>query len=172
MKSIEDLEIILVDELIEHLKNITSIELNNKEYYNSILGDTSSILAALLWSHLKKDFTEWYKSKWIDDSLLIDVKCKSNTLFIDGVMIWGIRTSTQQWVDLFQFQAKLIQKNLAKYKIMFCDIGEHKTITYEEFKKNRFYQYSSHKDWKYIVENTYSLNDRQETNINHTIIIK
>lgn len=148
MKSIEEIEVMLIDELSSHLRE--SEPFVEEEYYNEKLGDTSFLLAGLLGSHLKlKD--NWNSEKWFDDSLLIKLKMDEGEIFISGVMIWGVESTTEQWVSPFHFKFYKSELNLIKYSFLFEDLAK-PSIPYEEFKANLFYWNHDEVNWKYIIE--------------------
>jgi len=159
MKSVEEIQSMLVSELRNRLNSIKSFPLH-LNYYNEILGDTSFLLAGLLGALLKNEANNWDHNRWIDDSLLTKVKVDGNVLSIWGVIIWGIENVSEQWTEPFYFQITLNKKAFSKYIFMFGDLHTH-SIPYEEFKQNRdywdkeFFMNSnwnpSERNWKYII---------------------
>jgi len=160
MKSLEEIQEMLIYELCNSLKNLnTGIESN---YYNEVMGDTSFLLAGYLEKQLRKDFQDWNKKRWIDDSLLTKVKLIENKLSIWGVMIWGVKNSTEQWTEPFYFNVFLngSQTDFIKSILLFGD-ENCSEIAYEEFNQSRsfwdvgYYSNDSwhpfERDWKYII---------------------
>lgn len=147
----------LVCELVNHLDNIKSIS-QKVVYYNEILGDTSFLLAGLLESLLKKNFSDWDKKRWIDDSLITKVVIQNNKLTIEGVMIWGIENTTEQWTYPFSFQIELLKEEMSfrRFTFLFCDLDNHE-IAYEEFRVNRDYWDKSSRNWKYVINSDKNL---------------
>jgi hypothetical protein len=153
MKSIEEIQTMLVSELSNSVSRVKSMS-SNLEYYNEILGDTSFLLAGLLDSLLKlKD--DWDSKKWIDDSLLMKVNLNQNRFSIWGVMIGGVENVTDQWTDPFYFEIELnkAKSDFNEYTFLFSDLYKSE-ISYEEFRDNRSYwrpSTSNERDWKYVI---------------------
>lgn len=144
----------LVCELIDHLDKIKSI--NQKlVYYNEILGDTSFLLAGLLESILKKNFSRWDNEKWIDDSLITKIMAIDNNLKIDGVIIWGRKNTTEQWTEPFFFEIELLKEEVSfkKFTFLFSDL-DNPEATYEEFRDHRDHWTTSNRNWKYIIRSS------------------
>lgn len=163
MKSLEEIQEMLILELCNSLKSFNSgIEM---DYYNEELGDTSFLLAGYLEKQLRKNFQDWNKEKWIDDSLLTKINIDENKLSIWGVMIWGVKNLTEQWTEPFYFNVVLndCQTDFIKSTLLFGD-ENCSEITYEEFNQNRDFwdvgYYSNEdwhpfeRDWKYIINSS------------------
>jgi hypothetical protein len=159
MKSIEEIEKILVDELVESI-NKNDIKSNNG-YYNESYGDTSFLLAKLIELQLKKKYNDWNESdRWLDDCLLTKIYFLNHRFFIWGIMIWGIDNTTSQWTDPFYFELELNDafNDFSEYVICFKDLNT-KEISYEDFRNNRSYwnqkKYeswnASEKNWAYKI---------------------
>lgn len=154
MKSTKEILGMLVHELINHLDKIKSIN-PTSVYYNETLGDTSFLLAGLLESLLKENFSEWDKRKWIDDSFITNVIIQSHKLIIEGVMIWGKMDTTEQWTEPFSFEIELLKDKTSfkEFTFVFGDLNNSE-ITYEEFRNNRDYWFASNRNWKYIINSS------------------
>lgn len=152
MKSTKEIASMLGEELFDHLDKIESNNLQSG-YYNNVLGDTSFLLAGLLYSVLKAKYNDWGGDKWIDDSLLTDVRVKESELIIEGVMIFGRQSTNQQWVDLFFFAIKLIEEigvDTNSFSFLFGTTDNY--ISYEDFIGGRkVFEKPLNKDWKYKV---------------------
>jgi hypothetical protein len=150
MKSIEEIQVMLVNELWSCLDKIKPMK-SGVDYYNEILGDTSFLLAGLLGALLKLR-EDWDSKKWLDDSLLTDVKLDKNRLSIWGVIIWGIENTTEQWTDPFYFGIELgnSESDFNEYTFLLGDLNKPE-ISYEEFGMNRNYWKQTERDWKYII---------------------
>jgi hypothetical protein len=150
MKQLEEIEQMLISEIHSNIDKIEILECN-LEHYNEILGDTSFLLASILNSLLNSN-EDWDSKKWIDDSLLTEVKLDGNKLSIWGIMIWGIENTTEQWTDPFYFEIKLKQNTLGfnEYTFLFCDLDKSE-ISYEDFSMNRNYWNPTERNWKYII---------------------
>ena len=151
MKSVEEIQVMLVSELWNCLSRIKSIRLG-LDYYNEIMGDTSFLLAGLLGSLLSSK-GDWDYNKWMDDSLLAKVKLNENKLSIWGVMIWGIENTTEQWTDPFYFEIELNQTepDFKEYTFLFSDLNKSE-IPYEEFSENRnYWEPSNEREWEYVI---------------------
>ncbi|ROI02150.1 MULTISPECIES: hypothetical protein [unclassified Chryseobacterium] len=145
MKSVEELQSLLLLEIIQSISHIKSIPITN--YYNEIMGDTSILLTSLLEEHLL-ECSDWDSNKWLDDSLLTDIKLLSNNKFsIKGIIIWGRNNTSEEWTEPFSFEIK-ISDELKHYDFLFGDANKPE-ISYDEYKVNR--NYWSHKiiHWKY-----------------------
>jgi len=173
MKSIDEIQKMLVSELWKSLERIRSINLN-LDFYNKILGDTSFLLAGLLELLLKNKYHDWDSKKWIDDSLITKVKLINYSLSIWGVMIWGITSETEQWTEPFYFEIELDPKkmNFSSYTLLFCDV-ENPEITYENFKQrpdnwdNKLHKDNNldsiERNWKYIINIKNELDESSST---------
>jgi hypothetical protein len=142
----------LVFELFNSLEKVRRIN-TKPQYYNDILGDTSFLLAGLLDSLLKRDYNDWDKDKWIDDSLLTSSVIENNTLTLGGVMIWGRDNTTEQWTDPFSFRIELFEKEKSyrELTLLFSD-WDTPEITYEQFRDNRdCWAAFTDRNWKYII---------------------
>ena len=167
MKSLGELEQMLVTELVESKDKISKI--SNITYYNEYLGDGSILLSSILAEHLLGG-GNWAIEKWFDDSILTKMRVSENKYAIWGIMIWGRENSSQQWVDPFYFEIQLTENSseFSEYTFLFSEEG-HQEITYDEFNKNRnifdrsFYKNKdwnpSERNWKYIIhsKNNYSV---------------
>lgn len=160
MKSIEEIQTILVFDLLEYSNSIKSIKPKG-DYYNESLGSVSFLLAGLLGSLFKKNVTDWDSNKWIDDSLLKNVKAENNILSIAGVMIWGKENTTKQWTDPFHFEIELMekQKDFKKLTFLFCD-SDKPAISYEDFKFNRYHWHKTNRNWRYILNSENKMAER------------
>lgn len=150
MKSIEEIQLMLVNELWSYLDKIKYLKIEG-DYYNSTLGDTSFLLSGLLGALLKLR-GDWGLSKWLDDSLLVDVKLNKSKLSIWGVMIWGVESTTEQWTDPFYFEVELgnNESEFTEYTFLLGDLNKPE-ISFEEFRMNRNYWGQNERDWKYII---------------------
>lgn len=162
MKTIEELEIFLIEEI---KRNKSSIENHlGEKYYNKISGDISPLLTSILFEHLlyRKD---WDKNKWLDDSLLTKIKYSGNSISIWGVTIWGKEGTSSQWTSPFYFKAIMNTSNSFKeYSFLF---GDEEEVSYEDYKKNRsvwdsdFYSDKrwdpSERNWTYIIHKSNSV---------------
>ena len=154
MKNINEIILMLVSELTSHLDKIKSIK-EPLVYFNEILGDTSFLLAGLLESLLKKRFNEWDNRRWIDDSLVTKTIMVNNKLKIEGVMIWGMKNTTDQWTEPFIFEIELLNEevNYREFVFLFGDLDKAE-ITYEEFRDNRSYWTVNNRNWRYIIKSS------------------
>jgi hypothetical protein len=153
MKSTKEITSMLVYELVNH---VDKLKLNNqvRGYYNEILGDTSFLLAGLLESLLKKEFSEWNRNgKWIDDSLISNVTINNDKLNLDGIMIWGMENITEQWTDPFSFSIELVREEMSfkEFTFLFGDLNT-PSITYEQFTHDRGYWIKNKRGWKYVIK--------------------
>ena len=157
MKSTKEIASMLGEELVDHLDKIESGNFqsgyNNN---NNVLGDTSFLLAGLLYSVLKTKYKDWGDDKWIDDSLLSDARVKGSEVIIEGVMIFGRQGTNQQWVDLFYFTIKLAEEvgvDTDSFSFLFGTTDKY--ISYEDFiEGHKVFDKSLTKDWKYKVIST------------------
>ena len=151
MKSLEEIQTMLVNELWNSLDNLKA--LNSKpDYYNTTLGDTSYLLAGMLGKHMAMN-KDWPANQWFDDCLLTDVKQVSNRLSIWGITIWGRDNTTEQWTDPLLFKVELgnTKPGFNRYTLMFGDSNKPE-ITYEEFIMNRSYwEEGKARDWKFTI---------------------
>ncbi|WP_460473296.1 hypothetical protein [Emticicia fontis] len=139
------------------LKTIHSIEKSTYPdyYYNEIFGYTSSILAGILEQLLNESYN-WgtYTGKWMDDALIEDFNLYENKLSINGVMIWGIRHTTEQWVEPFYFDVTLRKNknskkvNMSIYNLYFGNT-DNPAIPYSYFTKKREYWQQDLRNWAY-----------------------
>lgn len=153
MKSIKEIQEMLVSELLKSLVNVNKSLKLNLGYYNETLGDSSFLLAGLLGQILKKRYNDWDIRKWMDDCLLTNIKLNNNILSISGVMIWGIENMSEQWTEPFYFEMKLNhdQTDFIKYTFLFSDL-DNTEISYDEYRHNRSYWKSLlERNWKYII---------------------
>lgn len=160
MKSIEEIEEMLVDEINNKIGLLNSnIELDN---YNELMGDVSFLLSGVLELKLKECFSDWLPEKWLDDSLLSRVIHNGKKISIWGIMIWGKEDTTEEWTDPFYFEMILNENSCDFLEYTFLFSEEFDTeVTYEEFNQNRnmwdrnFYLNEtwnpSDRDWKYII---------------------
>lgn len=151
MKPIKDIISMLVNELINHIDKIDSKRII-QIYYNDILGDTSFLLAGLLESLLKKNYSDWSNKKWIDDSLITKVDLRNDILKISGVMIWGIENKTEQWTEPFLFEITLVKQKASfkEFTFLFGDLN-FQALIYESYKDNTDYWKNTDRNWKYII---------------------
>lgn len=161
MKSIEEIENMLVEELCASADNVECMD-KSKRYFNDCVGDASFILAALLHQHLKLSKFDWCKKKWIDDCLLSKIQKNENEVCIWGVMIWGREGVNSQWVEPFFFKIDLdCNGGQSDYIIMFGS-ADHPELKYEDFLQNREYWDVDYyvdenwdpyvKSWRYVIE--------------------
>ncbi|WP_326982724.1 hypothetical protein VUJ46_21630 [Chryseobacterium sp. MYb264] len=115
-------------------------------YYNESLGDTSFLLAGLLYSLTKED-SNIDKTIWIDDSLITKVNRVDNIILIEGIMIWGKNNTTEQWVDPFKFKMNF-NSNFIDLIFLFKD-SDLSEISYENFRDNRDYYSNEIESWKH-----------------------
>jgi hypothetical protein len=161
MKSIEEIQNILVNELWDNLDKIKSAK-PNLAYYNEFLGDTSFILVGLLELLLISRFSDWDKYRWIDDCLITKVKTNDSLLSIWGIVISGIKDGTGQFTEPFYLEIELNQNtcDFNRYLFLFSDLNR-PVLSYQSFRENRDYwdkQYYktdywdvSERYWKYII---------------------
>ena len=151
MKSIEEIQEMVETEITKYL-NKDICPQQNENYLNSMLGDTSFLLAGLLDSLLKREASDWDHSKWIDDCLINEVDKSNNKIGISGIMIWGKLNTTEQWTDPFYFELRLPrdEANSKRHTFLFSDL-KHEEITYRSFRENRNYWDATERNWKYII---------------------
>lgn len=151
MKSIKEIITMLATEIAEHSDNIKSMNIK-PIYYNEILGDTSFLLASLLESLLVRNFNDWDKKNWIDDSLITHAQIQDSKLSLEGIIIWGKENTTEQWTNPFALEMEFLKDkmSLKRFTFWFCDLDNHE-IPYEEFNKLRDYWNNGTKNWKYII---------------------
>jgi hypothetical protein len=141
MKSLEELQNLLLLEVTQNIKNIKFAD--HIDYYNEIMGDTSILLTSILEEHLL-ECKNWDKNKWLDDCLLTNVRLLQNDSFsINGIMIWGRNDTLEEWTEPFYF-AMQTSNTRHRYEFLFGDI-DNPAISYEEFSMDRNY-------WKYKIE--------------------
>lgn len=103
---------------------------------------------------LKNNISEWdWEAKWLDDSLITQVRLCGNRLILRGVMIWGRPGTTEQWVDPFAFEIEPFFNGTATrhFTFSFCENAESE-VTYEEYKnKPTFEGNEKGMMWKYII---------------------
>jgi hypothetical protein len=151
MKTLKEIITMLVSELIAQIDNIKSTKA--LVYYNEILGDTSFLLAGLLDLLMKKKFSDWDIQKWFDDCLITNVSIQSNMLKIDGVMIWGLNNTTEQWTEPFIFEIELLTEKSSYVDFTFSFGNLYfAEITYEKFVNEREYWVNKSNNWKYIIK--------------------
>jgi len=155
LKSKEEIELILFEEIWIYIEKIESNALIS-ETYNHILGDVSFILSGLL-NEILKTKEGWDKSKWIDDSLIEELVLKKNKLIFSGVMIWGIHDSTEQWVDHFKFETDLGQKSpeFINYTFLYEDLDS-RPLLYEDYKTTRSDKNLENINWRFILNRKYT----------------
>lgn len=153
MKSTKEIALMLGEELSDRLKNVKT-DKSNSGYYNELLGDTSFLLAGLLYSALKSQYRDWREDKWIDDSLLTDVRVKESGVTIEGIMIFGRQGTNQQWVAPFVFTIKLVEGmeiDTNSFSFLF-GTADDRYVSYEDFMGgSEVFDLSSNKDWKYKI---------------------
>ena len=152
MKSINELEKLLVSELWDSLDSVRHSE-GRPDYYNELMGNTSGLLAAILDSWLKNKDKDWASSgKWMDDSLLTDVELDNNHIEIRGVMISGKGGITEQWTDPFYFEIDLNPAESAsnEYVFLFGD-RDKPGVSYDTFRFNRDAWNGKETKWKYVI---------------------
>ena len=158
MMSIEELEDNLVSELHDSLDGIRAYG-QETDYYNECMGDTSVLLAVLLDSLMNAQVAEWRGSgKWIDDSLLTDVERDGDHLAIEGIMIWGIGGTTEQWTEPFYFEIELdvLKKGYNEYIFLFGD-QDKSEVDYGYFSLHRHFWDGDQRRWKYYINSIASL---------------
>lgn len=150
MKSVKEIQRMLVEELWSHSSKFKSDD-SELDYYNRTLGDTSFLLAGLL-DTLLKSMDSWDTKRWIDDALLTEVKWDDEKLSIEGVIIWGIEDSTDQWTEPFYFEIELtrIGQGFKEYTFLFGDLDKPE-ISYEDFNLNRSHWKYHKRNWKYEI---------------------
>ena len=155
MKSPQEIYKMLLNEIIENEHSILSAD-RNSIYFNQQAGDTSFLLAGLLDSLLKRDFEDWDKDRWIDDSLLMRIEIENKIAVIDGVMIWGIENSTGQWTDPFHFEMNFAS-NLSHHSVtfLFADL-DNPELTYEEFSHDRQHWNPRDRNWRFIIASKFA----------------
>lgn len=153
MKSIKEIALMLGEVLADHLKNVKT-DKSNSGYFNELLGDTSFLLAGLLYSVLKSKYRDWREDKWIDDSLLTDVRVKESGVTIEGIMIIGRQGTSQQWVAPFVFTINLVEGveiDTNSFSFLF-GTADDRHVSYEDFiGRSEVFDLSSNKDWKYKI---------------------
>ncbi|MCS3533014.1 hypothetical protein [Chryseobacterium sp. JUb7] len=154
MKSTNEIAEILLEELQD---KINKINLKDTIYYNEFLGDTSFLLAGLLYSLIKED-SNIDNTIWIDDSLITKVNRFDNIILIEGIMIWGKDNTTEQWVDPFKFNMNF-NNNFIDFTFLFKDLDLNE-ISYESFRNNRNYFSDEIENWKYRFNYKDELNHR------------
>lgn len=154
MKTADEILKMLIGELFVHLDSDFSVK---KEgiFYNRALGDSSFLLAGLLQLLLRENVPQWdSKSRWLDDSLITHVRLNENKLVLGGVMIWGKRDTTEQWVDLFSFETEPLSKEARspRFTFSFCD-AQGSERKYEDYRGDSLIV-SNYEDvsWKYVLE--------------------
>lgn len=156
MKSESEIFEMLVHELCGHLDEFKSFH-HKPIYYNKILGGTSFMLARLLELLLGKNYIEWDKEKWIDDSLITKVILDNNVIFLEGVMIWGKMGVNDQWTDPFSFEISIDAKSSREFTFLFCDVNNPE-IAYEVFRDNRdYWTEKTDRAWRYLINSNKSL---------------
>lgn len=150
MKSIEEIEAILGNEIRKSLNQIRNRNAESS-YYNDILGYTASTLAALLYVHLKEGQKNWESNKWVDDILIRWVESNGD-LKLRGIIIWGKRDTTEQWTEPIYFETSLDgdKVSMKKYVILFGDKNRSE-ITYEDFHANQDYWDQAINEWRHII---------------------
>ncbi|MGI9581768.1 hypothetical protein ACR1PO_11170 [Chryseobacterium sp. RRHN12] len=145
MKSLEELQNLLLLEVTQNIENIKFA--HHIDYYNEVMGDTSILLTSILEEHLLDD-KNWDRNKWLDDSLLTNVRLLSNNSFsINGIMIWGRNDTLEEWTEPFYFEMQT-SNSQHQYEFLFGDI-DNPEISYEEFNMDRNYWKYKIKHWKY-----------------------
>lgn len=150
MKTIKELQTLLISEINKNLKNVRSAQ--NVDYYNSLMGDTSILLTSIMEEHLLK-MKDWDNTEWLDDCLLekVGISSLNDEINIEGIMIWGKKNTSEQWVSPFVFKLKLDKSfDSNKYSFLYGDL-DMENITYEDFRNNRHYFEKKDRNWKYII---------------------
>lgn len=159
MKSDQEIKKMIMEELRKSSDAISKVE--ELEYYNKVLGDTSYLLSALLDLNLRRS-KHWDAEKWLDDSFLTKVSHTPREWHIWGVIIIGENGTTEQWTEPFYCFIKILENNTDVKQVHFL-FGEENfmNVTYEEFNNNRrmfdrdFYSDKnwdpSERNWKYII---------------------
>lgn len=160
MKSLKEIEELLITELnksISELGRVTS----DRDYYNEMMGDTSFILVALLESHLRDRSEGWNGGKWMDDSLIEKVTLNKNRMIIEGIAIWGVADSTEQWTEPFYFEIETNEGAVdsAHYAFLFGD-QDMNEVNYVYFRNNRGCWNRPDRNWRDVV---YVKNDKKLT---------
>jgi len=100
MKTTPETYTSLINEIETHkdIQNgsLTFASLNEK------LGYSSLYFSTLLSQLLTENQIAWIDDKWIDDSLIESAETNLNIFTMKGVVIWGVYSSTKQWVDIFE----------------------------------------------------------------------
>ena len=156
MKSLNELEILLIDELNSANSNFDNCE-KHDYYLNGVLGKSSIYLTSILHELLFAN-QRWNRKKWLDDSLITKFHFDEKRCSIWGVVISGKNSTTKQWTDPFYYEFK-IEGNLTEYTFLFADC-EDEELDYMEYKNNRGYWDSdfysdlnwtpSERNWDYI----------------------
>ena len=147
MKSIEELEEMLVAELYDSLDVLRRAGPDSS--YTKLMGSTGELLSYILQAVLERQVAEWSKTgKWTDGSLLHDVELDNNHLAIEGIMFWGRHTS-EQWTDPFYFEIELdpLQKWYTEYVFLF---GDQDKIE-ENFDPRPYKWKRDQRKWKYYI---------------------
>lgn len=153
MKSHNQIEKMLAEELLNCLSEPIQI-IRKNGYYNESLGDTSFLLSGLL-GCLLEQYPEWEKEKWLDDSLITNIKSEDQNIILNGVIIWGRDNTTEEWTDPFCFSGDLDKttQTFRRYTFLFGDLGKDE-ISYSEYKHNRDYWNGKEYNWRYIINHS------------------
>lgn len=151
MKSLEEIEEMLKNELNQYMPIIKGIT-RPVTYFNQFIGNTSFLLVGLLEAHLRVCHDQWTPAKWMDDSLITDVKITDEILSIEGIAIWGIENDIDQWTEplLFTVLLRNFTVDITNYSFLFGDTAEEE-VSYGDFRFNRDIWTRSDRDWRYIV---------------------
>ncbi len=158
MRSENEIFEMLVHELYEHLDEFKAIH-HTPIYYNEILGDASFLLAGLLELLLKRNYIEWDKERWIDDSIITNVILENNLILLEGIMIWGKMGVTNQWTDPFLFEMEIPtdEKSSGEFAFLFCDVNNPE-IAYEDFRDHpEYWRRKPDRAWRYLINSNKSL---------------
>jgi hypothetical protein len=97
-----DLEEILVHDLQSYLRAGGSGDESEQRKVRAVCSTLARVLGRFLQGNEK-----WSVYYWVDDILPISTTAVSGELKIHGLMIWGQRKQTQQWVEPFLGSVRL-----------------------------------------------------------------
>jgi hypothetical protein len=152
MKSVNELQLLLKFELVKHYDAIKTGD-NHSLYQNSLLGNTSILLAGLLGLLMKEHYPEWCKNRWVDDCLISSSNVKLGRIIMEGVVIVGSYHSTEQWTSAFQFELDEHDPKLNNtvFRFKFCNV-QIPELSYDKFKKDRIFWKRINNDFKFEIE--------------------
>jgi hypothetical protein len=152
MKTIDEVQKMLESALNDNMAKIKDRPIGT-QYYNSVLGDTSFILAGLLELHLRETSADWNTERWMDDSLISEVSLKDGELSLSGTMIWGIGSDTEQWTEPFNFMILIKEGkvDINNYIFLFGDL-DRLEVAYGNFRNNRDIWQCQDRNWRYTID--------------------